>query len=501
MTSSNGTGSLASLEPTAVWGYFSRIAAIPRPSRKEERIRQAVKAMAKEKGLTVREDSAHNLLIEVPASPGRENAPALVLQGHLDMVCEKNSDSSHDFDRDPIRLIVACDSASGEQIVRADGTTLGADNGIGVAMALAVASEKSAVHGPLELLFTVDEETGMTGVKALTPDSFKGRRLLNLDSEEDDVLYIGCAGGCDSTLTFEFGLEPSGSDTAYRVAVSGLRGGHSGGDIHENRGNAIKLLVRTLLRAHPQSLRIASISGGRLRNAIPREAETVVYGPPEAFDVLHKAAKSVAEEVVRESAEQRMSIDVERVSDAGVFDALSEEHTWRVLSTLAALPHGVLGMHAKIPGLVETSNNVATVASNRIDGRNMMRVQIGALARSSSESRKRAVLAQIDAIAKLAGATVRTDSDYPGWEPNVDSQTLAACSRVYKRLFEHEPKVTAVHAGLECGIIGQQVGDMDMVSLGPRIEGAHSPDERVYVKSVLKSWKFLLAVLSELADA
>lgn len=500
MASKSDASELGSLEPAAVWGFFSRIAAIPHPSRKEERIRQGVRAMAQEHGLSVREDPTGNVVIDVPGSPGCGSAPITVLQAHLDMVCEKNADSAHDFDRDGVSLIIDHDAASGKQIVRADGTTLGADNGIGVAMALAAASEPEVTHGPLELVFTVDEESGMTGAKALTPDSFRGRRMLNLDSEEDDVLYIGCAGGCDTTLSFECGLErPGGDAVACRVAVVGLRGGHSGSDIHENRGNAVKVLARTLLRADAPTLQVASISGGQLRNVIPREAEAVVSGSPEIIDALRAAGRVVADEVIRESAEEQLSISVEPVPVGELPAVLPVEQSSRILATLTALPHGVLGMHPGIEGLVETSNNLATVAGSLVDGQRKIHVEIGTLSRSSSASRKRATVGQIAAVGKLAGALVRTGGNYPGWEPNMDSPTLSTCRRAYKRLFGEEPKVTATHAGLECGIIGERVGGLDMVSLGPTIERAHTPEERIYVASVQKSWKYLLTILAEFA--
>lgn len=496
------TNALSKLEPAAIWGFFSRIAAVPRPSKKEERIRETVVAMAKEHGLACREEAIGNVIIEVPASPGCESAPVTVLQAHLDMVCEKNAETDHDFDREGIRTIVDRDADSGETIVRAGDTTLGADNGIGVAMALAAATSPDVTHGPLELLFTIDEESGMSGAKALTPKSIRGHRLLNLDSEEDDALYIGCAGGCDSTLTFEPKLEPLEPGHAItRVKVSGLRGGHSGSDIQENRGNALKLLVRTLLRTHEESFRLVSIHGGQLRNAIPREAEAVVVAPTAVAAALARAAKDVASEAAKACAEPNVSIGVEELSLDEGLRAISIEDSWRILAALAALPHGVLGMDPNIPGLVETSNNVATINCTPIDGGRRMRVDIGNLARSSSEARKAATLAQIAAIAKLAGAAVETASDYPGWMPNPESPILSTCRRVYRDLFGDEPNVAAIHAGLECGIIGERVGDMDMVSLGPRIEGAHTPDERVYVASVEKSWKFLRAILAELAKA
>jgi dipeptidase D len=500
MTEGANLSAIESLEPAPVWRFFAGISATPRSSKHEARIREHIRAVAEQHRLPAREDGAGNMVIDVPASPGCESAPITVLQGHLDMVGESSAGTQHDFERDPIRLVVEEESDSGKLIVRADGTTLGADNGMGMSLALAAATSPDVIHGPLELLFTVDEEAGMSGAKALTPDSFKGRRLLNLDSEEDDALCIGCAGGCDANLTWDFKTEPTppGNEVA-RVSVSGLRGGHSGSDIHEGRGNAIKLLVRTLLDAKCDTLRIASVSGGSKRNAIPREAFAVVSGPPAMLSALEAAAKRVREEGVRESAEDDLSINVEAAAADDAAHVLAPEDTRRLLTVLLDLPHGVLGMHPTVADLVETSNNVATINSEMADRGRVMRVRMGALSRSSSSRRMEETLAQITALGQDAGAVVETGNDYPGWEPNLDSPILATCRRLYKELFDADPKVMAIHAGLECGIIGERVGNMDMVSLGPRILGGHTPEERVYVATVPKTWKYLKAILADLA--
>ncbi len=489
------TGSLEGLKPCRVWGIFAGMAAVPRPSKREEKIRAHIHEVAKGLGLKSREESVGNIIVDVPATPGHESAPITVLQGHLDMVAEKNAGTVHDFDRDPIRTVVA-KNAAGERIVRAEGTTLGADNGLGVALALAAATDPEVVHGPLELLFTTDEEAGMTGAKALTPDSFKGRRLLNLDSEEDDCVYIGCAGGCDTNLTWRLAASAGGAE-ACRVVVDGLRGGHSGGDIHENRGNAIKLLTRVLSRAPEATLRVGLISGGRVRNAIPREARAVVSGPAGTIAALEVAAATVRVEGIAESYEEGLSIRVETLGASDAGGVASEADTARLLAALAAVPSGVVGMHPKIPKLVQTSNNLSTVMSEVRDGE--LEIVAGTLTRSSSASCLQTVTDQIAAVGRLSGADVACGNAYPGWEPNVDSPTLATCRRVYESLFGSAPEVAAIHAGLECGIIGERVGNMDMVSFGPRIEGAHSPDECVYIESVAKSWKYLVAVLGELA--
>ena len=490
---------IESLEPQSVWKFFAGIAAVPRPSKKEEKIRAHIHDVVKQCGLSARQENVGNIIIDVPATPGREGAPITVLQGHLDMVAEKNRGTVHDFDNDPIRMLVETDRKTGDRIVRADGTTLGADNGMGVALALAAATSSDAVHGPLELLFTTDEEDGMTGAKALAPQSFKGRRLLNLDSEEDNCIYIGCAGGCDTNLAWRLGASAPAADAeTCRVVVEGLRGGHSGGDIHEGRGNAIKLLGRTLHRATSEGLRIGETVGGSKRNAIPREAHAIVSGPAGTIDSLQKAATEVAKEGRDESFESNLAVRVEKISPTEAGLLASADDSAKLIAALVGLPSGVLGMHPKIPTLVQTSNNVSTVVSNVSDGR--IEIVVGTLTRSSSASCLRAATDQIASVGEFAGAAISYGNAYPGWEPNVDSPLLATCRRIYQELFDEPPEVAAIHAGLECGIIGERVGNMDMVSIGPRITGAHSPDECVYIDSVAKSWKLLVKILGELAN-
>jgi len=502
MTNASDTTAIEALEPKAVWRFFVGMAAVPRPSKHEEQIRAHVRKTAESLGLEVHEDAVGNLLLKAPASPGCENAPTVVLQGHLDMVPEKNATTEHDFERDPIRLVLATDEKTGEPIVTADGTTLGADNGIGVALALAAASEPDVTHGPLEILCTVDEEAGMTGAKALRADFFSGNILINLDSEEDDAIYIGCAGGCDNTLTWTFPLHPcDGGCRTVRVCVRGLRGGHSGGDIHENRGNANKVLVRTLAAAG-DGLRLVEIAGGSKRNAIPREAHAVVCGPGDVLERLRAAAAQVRAEVIEESAEPGLVIDVAPDDAAACTGQVSAEDTRRLLRALTALPHGVLGMHPKMPDLVQTSNNTATVSTERAADGKTVTITVGALTRSSSRSLLHVARDQIVAIGELAGAEVASGNEYPGWEPNPDSPTLAVCRKVYRDLFGKEPHVAAIHAGLECGIINERAGGrLDAVSFGPTITGPHSPDELVYVKSVARMWDYLKAVLAELAQS
>ncbi len=494
MTSQANLNAIESLQPAAVWRFFAGMSDIPRASKHEEKIRAHTRQVAEELGFAVREDRVGNMVIDVPATPGCENAPITVLQGHLDMVCEKNADTEHDFDNDPIKLVVDKDD-KGEQIVRADGTTLGADNAIGVAMGLAAAASPDVTHGPLELLCTIDEEMGMTGAKVLDPAFFKGRRMLNLDSEDDTAIYIGCAGGCDSTLTWKLPMAAVSCDVC-RVAVSGLAGGHSGGNIHLNRGNAIKLLVRTLRAAG--NVQLVEFVGGSKRNAIPREAHAIVAGPAGLAEQLSQAAHDVQTETVKHGNEPGCLIKIDSVAAQ---EAASVSETRNLLTTLAALPHGVQAVVPEIAGLVQTSNSMSTVEGGVVDGK--LKLTVGCLSRSSSRAQLRETVRQIAAIGELAAAKVESGNEYPGWAPNVDSPTLATCLRIYKEMFNDEPLVTAIHAGLECGLIGERVGEgqMDMVSFGPRIEGAHSPDERVYVASVEKSYRYLVAVLGELAKA
>jgi dipeptidase D len=497
MSADRASADLTQLEPKSVWRFFAGMTGVPRPSKDESRIQTHILGLAESHGFKARRDAAGNIVIAVPASPGCEAAPITVLQGHLDMVCEKNAGIDQDFANDPICTVIAEDE-EGLKIVRADGTTLGADNGIGVSLALAAACDPEVVHGPLELLFTSDEEEGMTGAKTLVPESFEGRRLINLDSEEDDALYIGCAGGRDTNLTwrFETSAIPAGAECC-RVAVSGLRGGHSGGDIHEGRASANRLIVRTLLRA--SDVQIAALNGGSKRNAIAREAAALVCGPEGTQKKLEEAANAVAAEATAESFEKGIRIDVSRAAAADCKVAVSLCDTQRLLSALMAVPHGVMGMHPKIPLLVQTSNNISTIKTS-VDGGGLC-VDVGMLTRSSSDSRKQEALDQIRNVGGLSGAKISHANDYPGWEPNPDSSLLRTCSRIYADKFGSEPRVAAIHAGLECGIIGERVGEMDTISFGPRIEGAHSPDEQVWVDSVGKIWTYLKAVLAELSKA
>lgn len=505
------------LEPRTVWDVFAGMAGVPRPSKREDRIQAHMLALAEERGLEARRDATGNIVVRVPASPGREAAPTVVLQGHLDMVCEKNAGTEHDFDSDPIRLRL--ERGDDGPWVTADGTTLGADNGIGVALAWAVATDPDAVHGPLELLLTCDEEQGMTGAQAVTADSFAGRILINLDSEEDASLYIGCAGAADTTMHWSFAVEPAGRDggadgadgaggEALRVAVRGLRGGHSGCDIHENRGNAIQTLARALADAAAApggALRIGAIRGGNLRNAIPREASAVVRGDRAA---LADAAERIAHACRRDQFEDDVEIAVEP-ANAGDDDApagwISAGDTRRLLDALLAIPSGVISMHPKIPTLVQNSNNLSVLTCAAGDGGGgsgggRLEIVAECLSRAAATSLLHFDKARLAAIARATGGSASHSGQYPGWEPDVDSKLLAICREVYRETFGREPEVKAIHAGLECGIIGAAIGEpIDMISFGPDITGAHSPDERVSVESVARVETLLRAVLERLA--
>ncbi len=482
--------SLKGLRPELVWRHFDELRKLPRCSKHEERARAYVVGVAKRLGLEHEEDAAGNVLVRKAASKGMERAPGVVLQGHLDMVCEKNSDVKHDFTKDPIAL-----RRDGDWLL-AVGTTLGSDNGIGCAMALAVLESKDLVHGPVEALFTVDEETGLTGAFHLRPGLLKGRLMLNLDSEDMGVVTIGCAGGGGTNieLPVKMARVPKGSVRA-RVTVKGLRGGHSGVDIHEYRANAIKLLVRLLwsvARAH--ELAIVDISGGDKHNAIPREAWAEVALGKEAFGALKALAKERQAADLSEFGTRDPGIRL-AVEEAGAAsgEALDAPSSRRALHLLQALPHGVEKFSHDIPGLVETSTNLASV---KLEG-GALRVHLST--RSSIAPALEALRARIEAIAVLAGAKVEQAEAYPGWKPDPSSKLLAVTRAVHKELFGKEAEVMAIHAGLETGIVGVKFPGMDMVSIGPTLKNPHSPDERVDTTTVEQCWLWTVALIERLA--
>jgi dipeptidase D len=481
---------ITDMEPNLLWKHFDEIRKIPHESGNEAALREYVLNFAREKGFEAKADEAGNVVVQVPGSPGHEDAPAVVLQGHMDMVCEKNSDVEFDFAKDAIQLEMDGDW------LKAKGTTLGSDNGIGLAAALAAAEAEDVVHPPLELLFTVDEEVGLTGAGMLTPGFVTAKRLLNLDSEELGAVYIGCAGGGDSTIKLSVAcVETPHGLNCMRMRVSGLRGGHSGIDIVEQRGNANKILARILWKATcTMPIFLAAFDGGNKRNAIPREAQAVVIVPPDAMDTLRMLIDSETKEIKEElgGREPELTVDIspEETLPGQMMDEISQR---TVLDMLLAIPHGVETMSYDIPALVETSNNLATVSTDTPT------VVIGTSSRSSSSHALQAVRDRIRAVAELASASVIENEPYPGWKPNLDSELIALAKRVGEKIFSKEPELKAIHAGLECGIIGEKYPGMDMISFGPHIEHPHSPDERVNVPSVEKFWLFLRAMLEELA--
>ena len=481
---------VATLEPTALWGHFDAILTIPRGSKNEGEMRRHVARVARRTGLVHEVDAAGNIVVRKPGTAGCESAPITILQGHLDMVNEKNTDVEHDFTKDP--FIPRMDGG----YVTASGTTLGSDNGIGVATMLAVIEATNVVHGPLEFLFTIDEETGLTGATQLDSDLLEGRQLINLDSEEEGVLYVGCAGGGDTRLTVELDTTPTDAgDTPLTIALTGLKGGHSGCDIHLQRGNAVGLLARALWSAYVcTAFRLARFEGGSAHNAIPREAfATVVVSRAVRDDVvaaIDRECESIRAEYRPVDPEMQLAVgDADAAADA--WDVVT---TQTVLRLLNSLPHGVATMSYDITELVETSANLATVKQNG------QVLTIGVSSRSSIDSALEAVRRRVRAVGLLAGASVEDGAAYPGWKPNLDSRLLQVVTAVHRRALGADPEVKAIHAGLECGIIGKKVPGMDMISFGPVIEFPHSPDERVLVDSVGRFYRLLVATLTQLAE-
>jgi dipeptidase D len=482
---------LTHLSPRSVWTHFAALAAIPRPSGREDRAVAFVKEIGASIGAKERSDARGNVVLSVPATPGREKAAPVILQTHLDMVCEKNRDVAHDFERDPIRPRL-----SGEW-VQATGTTLGADNGIGVAAALAAATDESVKHGPLELLFTLDEETGLTGAMQLDPTILSGRMLLNLDSEEDGVIFVGCAGGEDTLIDVKAAYKaPSFRGGGQKLSVEGLRGGHSGLNIIENRGNALKLIARVLSALVEEGVPfdLAGIAGGSKHNAIPREAEAVVAVEPKAKARLDAvtAAAVAGFRIELAKIDEGLKVTWSECPEPSRVLALTDRD--RLIRLLIGLPHGVLGMSQDIPGLVETSSNLAVVSEHE------WAIRVVTSSRSSVAPSLAYVLTQVRAVAALANASVTLKDGYPGWKPNMESKALAVVREVYRSRWQKEPHVTAIHAGLECGLLGEKIPGLDMVSFGPQIEGAHSPDERVNVPSVERFWGALTEVLDRLSS-
>ena len=488
---------ISSLEPSLLWRHFDALRCIPRPSGHEQAVMAHLRTWAESRGLAHRGDAVGNLVIYVPGAKGREKAPTVILQGHVDMVAEKDKSTDFDFLKDPIEVVV-----DGDWVV-APKTTLGADNGIGVAAAQAAADDPAVSHGPLELLFTVDEETALTGATNLEGSLLTGRTMLNLDSEEDGTLFVGCAGGCTTDLVFD--LSPSASPqgwTELEINVTGLKGGHSGLLIHENRGNAIKVLAELLARVIARGpVRLVRIEGGNKHNAIPREASAAIAVPAgsAAGHPVLRVAEELAAAVARDTLQEIGGIDpdlrIEVRAVEGRHPSATETTTTRLVRLLQALPHGALVMSREIPGMVETSTNLAVAST--ADGR----AEIVTSSRSSVAPALRKVLDQIIAVGELSGASVSERNAYPGWQPNMASPLLALCRSTWKQLHGTEARVTAVHAGLECGIINERLGGgVDMISFGPWLEGVHAPGEKVNWKTVQRFFAFLSGMLERLSS-
>lgn len=475
---------IKNLAPELVWNIFDQITKVPRPSKKEEKIRQWLVDFAKQHNIEYHLDATGNVLMRKPATPGYEDHQTIVMQGHIDMVCEKNSNVDHDFENDPIETIIDGDW------VKANGTTLGADNGVGVALSLACLIDDSFQHGPLEALFTYDEETGMTGANAIEEGFMTGKVLINLDSETEGQIFIGCAGGMDTVGLFHYTPAPAPKDLYYaKVKVSGLLGGHSGGDIHLQHANANKVLAR-FLTTQPDAV-LAAIHGGNLRNAIAREAEAVIGIPYSSKDnvvaELNQFAAIIEGEVG--DIEKGMKLTIETVDTPET--VIEKEVADRLIKALIVCPHGVQGMSRSMPGLVETSTNMASVKMIELGV-----IKVETSQRSSVESEKRAIAQAVATTFSLAGAEVKQGSGYPGWKPNTSSPIMKVCADTYRDLYGKEPEIMAIHAGLETGLFLTKYPYLDMVSIGPTMEGVHSPDERLYIPSVGTFYAYLKEVLS-----
>mgnify|MGYP000849562306 CR=1 FL=1 len=478
---------LKGLEPERVYHYFEEICQIPRPSKKEEKIAKYLVEFGHQHNLETIQDKTGNVIIRKPASKGMENRKSVVLQSHIDMVCEKNSDIDHDFDNDPIKPFI-----SGEW-VKAKGTTLGADDGIGIAAQLAILEASDIQHGPIECLFTVDEETGLTGAFGLDSHVLKSTILLNLDSEDEGEIFIGCAGGIDTVIKLPLSLEDNSAGKGFIVKVSGLKGGHSGDDINKGLGNANKILNRLLWESVRKfKLRLTSFNAGNLRNAIAREGEALVSIPSEfASDFLNHATRF--NEVVRSEykiTEPDLKVQVSEVENPAKI--MTSEVRDKLLNSLYACPHGVIAMSQSIPNFVETSTNLAAVKTRE------NHIEITTSQRSSVESAKFDTANMVASVFTLAGGEAVHGEGYPGWTPNPQSEILEIAKAQYEKLFSNSPKVLAIHAGLECGLIGEKYPKMDMISYGPTIKGAHSPDERLNIETLQKFWDLTLEILKNI---
>ncbi len=481
---------ILSLKPESVWKNFHSLTQIPRPSKKEARIIEFMRNFGQSLGLETIVDEVGNVIIRKPATPGMENKKGIVLQSHLDMVPQKNSDKTHDFEKDPIETLI-----DGEW-VKANGTTLGADNGMGVAAIMSVLEATDLVHGPVEALFTIDEETGMTGANELKPGLLHGDILINLDSEDEGELYFGCAGGIDGTFTFNFKkTSPESGAAALKINVTGLKGGHSGLDISLGRGNSCKILTRLVWHGvKDHNLQLALIEAGNMRNAIPREGFAVVTVPQDQKAAYIDCIKQITETIKSELSATEPTLSIS-VSDTDMPSSVMDKDTQnRMLRAVYACPNGVMRMSNAMEGLVETSTNLSII--NTFDDT----VVIKCLLRSSVNSAKIDLSVMMGSIFELANAQVVFEGEYPGWKPNPDSPILKTMQQVYNNRFGKIPEIKAIHAGLECGLLGAVYPNWDMISFGPTIRSPHSPDERVHIASVEKFWIFLTETLKNAPD-
>ena len=479
---------IAKLNPERVWKNFYTLTQIPRPSKKEGKIVAFLEKWGKDLGLETIKDKLGNIIIRKPATPGMENCKGIILQAHMDMVPQKNNDKVHNFEIDPIETRIV--DVNGEDWVYACGTTLGADNGMGVATAMAVLEATDLVHGPIEALFTIDEETGMTGARGLAPNVLKGDILINLDSETEGELYVGCAGGLDLTADFKYKEEvlPAGYKV-FEIAVKGMRGGHSGMEINEGRGNANKTMARILIYLlRDFKCKLVSINGGSLRNAIPREAFAKVAVPEANVEKVQEFVAEMLKAVKSEIGAIDPAVEI-FATPSKAKTVMASNVGLKMAKAVLACPNAVYKMSLEMPGLVETSSNLAIVSSEAGV------ISVKCLLRSSSDASKEEMAEAVRAAFELAGAKVTTSGGYSGWQPNMKSPILMEMKKVYKNLYGKEPAVMAIHAGLECGILGATYKNWDMVSCGPTLLSPHSPDERVLVSSVGKFWNFIVEVL------
>ena len=481
-------GILSNLEPKNVWQYFEQITQVPRPSKKEEKIIEFLLDFAKEHNLEAKRDEIGNVLIKKPASPGMENVKSVLLQSHMDMVCEANRDKNIDFDNDPITPVI-----DGEW-VKADGTTLGADDGIGMAAEMAILTDNTLKHGPIECLFTVDEETGLTGAFEIQPGFFESKILLNLDSEDEGEIFIGCAGGVDAVAKFEFKSEPTPvNHNAFKIVVNGLKGGHSGDEIHKGYGNSNKMANRFLsLLTEKYDIRLSNFDGGNKRNAIPREAEMIFTIDSAKVNEMNTDFENLKNNIIKEIkiTEPNINIGIESVSNP---DTVIDKQTQKNLTlALYACPHGVHAWSPAIEGFVETSTNLASVKFND------NKITVVTSQRSSVESGKTDINKMVSSVFELAVAEVESGDGYPGWAPNPDSEILRISEKSYEELFGKKPVVRAIHAGLECGLFLEKYPDLDMISFGPTLRGVHSPDEKIEIKTVKMWYDHLLDVLEKI---